>query len=99
MIQGSTRAGVIFARVCAMFSIRLLGQAFRIIVARTYKKRGRNRITGYIELNGPPDGSFDFYFLDSIIRSVHILPPTSSNSRYVVQDLYDGDTYLRLIRS
>lgn len=82
-----------------MFSIRLAERTFQIIVARTYKKRGRNKITGYIELDGPPDGCFDFYFLESVIRSVHILPPTSTNSRHVVQDLYDGDMYLRLIRS
>ena len=82
-----------------MFSMRLADQAFRIILARTYKKKGRNDVTGYIELDAAPERSFDFYFLDSVIRSVHILPPTSSNSRYVVQDLYDGDMYLRLIRS
>ena len=82
-----------------MFSVCVAKRTFRIIVARTYKKRGRNKITGYIELDGPPDGSFDLYFLGSVIRSVHILPPTSSNNRYVVQDLYDGDIYLRLIRS
>ena len=82
-----------------MFSLHLAGRTFRIIVARTYKKMGRNRITGYIELSGPPDANFDFYFLESVVRSVHILPPTHSNSRYVVQDLYDGDMYLRLIRS
>lgn len=82
-----------------MFSICVAKRTFRIVVAQTYKKRGRNKITGYIELDGPPDGSFDLYFLDSVICSVHILPPTSSNNRYVVQDLYDGDIYLRLIRS
>lgn len=82
-----------------MFSTCLADRAFRIIIARTYKKRGRNKITGHIELDGPPDGSFDFYFLDSVIRSIHILPPTNSNTRYVVQDLHDGDMYLRLIRS
>lgn len=81
-----------------MFSICLDEKTFQILVARTYKKRGRNKITGYIELDGAPDGSFDFYFLQSVIRSVHILPPTSTNSRYTVQDLYDGDMYLRLIR-
>jgi hypothetical protein len=70
-----------------------------MLVARTYKEKGRNTVTGYIELDGPSDGRFDFYFLDSVIRSVHILPPTDSNSRYVVRDLYDGDMYLRLIRS
>jgi len=83
-----------------MFSTQLAGQTFRIIIAQTYKKQSsRNLITGYIELDGPPDGSFDFYFLDSVIRAVHILLPTSSNNRYIVQDLYDGDMYLRLIRS
>jgi hypothetical protein len=80
-----------------MFSLRLAKKTFRIVVARTYKKKGRNKITGYIELDSPPDKNFDFYFLESVVRSVHILPPTSSNSRYVVQDLYDGDMYLRLL--
>ena len=82
-----------------MFSICVAKQVFRIIIARTYKKRGRNQVTGYIELDGPSDGSYDFYFLDSIIRSVHIIPPTTTNNKHVVQDLYDGDMYLRLIRS
>ena len=80
-----------------MFIISLAGRVFRIIVGRTFKKRGRNKVTGYIELDGASEGSFDFYFLESVIRSVHILPPTSINRRYVVQDLYDGDMYLRLM--
>lgn len=79
-----------------MFSIRLAGATFRIIVGRTYKRKGRNKVTGYIELDGAPERCFDFYFLESVIRTVHILPPTNSNRRYVVQDLYDGDMYLRL---
>jgi len=100
IVQGSMQSSIKFAQVCAMFSTQLAGQTFRIIVAQMYKKwSSRNLITGYIELNGPPDGSFDFYFLDSVIHAVHILPPTSSNSRYVIQDLYDGDIYLCLIRS
>jgi hypothetical protein len=81
-----------------MFSIRLGERNFRILVARTYRKKGRNDTTGYIELVGPPDGHFNFYFLDSVIRSVHILPPADGKGRYIVQDLYDGDMYLRLIR-
>jgi hypothetical protein len=87
---------MIFVEVCAMFSIHLAGQTFRIIIGWTYKKRGRNKVTGYIELDGAPEGHFDFYFLESVIRTIHILPPTNSSRRYVVQDLYDGDMYLRL---
>ena len=97
IIQGSTSSSVIFVQVCAMFSIRLTDRPFRIIIGRTYKKRGRNKVTGYIELDGAPKESFDFYFLESIIRSVHILPPANGNCRYVVQDLHDGDMYLRLM--
>lgn len=79
-----------------MFSIHLSGQAFRIIIGRTYKKRGQNKVTGYIELDGAPEGCFDFYFLESIIRTVHILPPMNGGCRYTVQDLCDGDLFLRL---
>ena len=79
-----------------MFSIHFADHTFRIIIGCTYKKKGRNRVTGYIELDGASEGNFDFYFLESVIQAVHILPPTSSNRRYVVQDLYDGDMYLRL---
>ena len=82
-----------------MFSIDLAGTIFRMVIGRTYKRRARNKVTGYIELDGAPEGRFDFYFLESVIRAVHILPPTSNNRRYSVQDLYDGDMYLRLTRS
>ena len=81
-----------------MFSVCLGEQTFRILVARTYRRKGRNSTTKYIELVGPPNGCFDFYFLDSVICSVHILPPADGKGRYIVQDLYDGDMYLRLIR-
>jgi hypothetical protein len=80
-----------------MFSLHIAGRTFQILVAWTYKKRSKNKITGYIELDSPPNKSFNFYFLESVVCSAHVLPPTSSNSRYVVQDLYDGDMYLHLI--
>ena len=80
-----------------MFSILLADRTLRIIIGRTYKKKGRNKVTGYIELDKAPEGRYDFYFLESVIRTVHILPPTDSNCRYIVQDLYDGDMYLRLV--
>jgi len=27
---------------------------------------------GQVELDGPPDKSFEFYFLENVVRSVHI---------------------------
>ena len=99
MIQGSGQASFTFAQVCAMFTLHLVGRTYRVLVVWTYKKRGRNKLTGYIELNGVPDGRIDLYFLETITCTVHILPPTDSNNQYVVQDLYDGDMYLHLISS
>ena len=84
IVQGSTPSSIKFVQVCVMFSICVAERTFWILVAQTYKKWGRNGTTGYIELDGPPNRSFDFYFLDSVIRSVHILPPTNGNSRYVL---------------
>jgi len=53
-------------------------------------------MTGCIELIAPKAGRFDLCFVKSVIRVAHILPPTRYTTRSVVQDLYDGDMYLRL---
>jgi len=42
-------------------------------------------------------GCFDLCFVESVVRVAHILPPTRYTTRSVVQDLYDGDMYLRLL--
>ena len=68
----------------------------RLAIVRTYERRQRNKVTGYIELIAPKAGCFDLCFAESIIRIAHILPPTCHTTRSVIQDLYDGDMYLRL---
>ena len=68
----------------------------RLAVVRIYEQKQRNKITGHIEIVPPKDGSFDLCFVESIVRIAHILPPTHRTTRSVVQDLYDGDMYLRL---
>ena len=65
-------------------------------IVKPFAQKPRNKITGYIELEAK-DGYFKFCFIESIIRTVHILPPTPHNYRFVVQDLTDGDIYLRLL--
>lgn len=69
---------------------------YRLAVVRIYKRNRRNKVTGHIELTAPKDGCFDLCFVESIVRAAHILPPTSRDPRSVVQDLYDGNMYLRL---
>lgn len=76
--------------------ILIVHKWYRVAVVRVYERKRRNRITGHIELIDPKEGSFDLCFVDSIIRIAHILPPTPHNQCSVVQDLYDGDMYLRL---
>jgi hypothetical protein len=41
-------------------------------------------------------GDFGFVFVDTIIRSVHILPPSTYNHHYTIQDLQSPDMHLRL---
>ena len=80
-----------------MFSIPLGSQQLQIAIIKEFKTiKPRNRITGYIELSALDSDPFQFIWLDSVIRIAHIVPPTADNPRYNVQDLIDGDMYLRL---
>jgi len=69
---------------------------YRLAVVRIYERKQRNKTTGHIELVAPKDGSFDLCFVESFVRIAHILPLTGRTTRSIVQDLYDGDMYLRL---
>lgn len=96
ILQGSGRSGLVFCQVCAIFMISIAHVWHRLALVRTYEQKRRNKVTGYIELIAPKDGNFDLCFIDSIVRIAHILPPTRHTACSVVQDLYDGDMYLRL---
>jgi len=86
-----------FGQVYAFFVLPLGPQHLRIAIVKEFKMfKLRNKITGYIELSVPDSDPFQFIWLDSIIRTAHIIPPTADNPRYTVQDLTDGDMYLRL---
>ena len=96
ILRGSGPSGLVFCQVCAIFMISIENEWYRLAVVRIYEQKRRNKITGHIELVAPKDGCFDLCFVDSIIRIAHILPPTRHVTRSIVQDLYDGDMYLRL---
>ena len=84
-----------FAEVQALFLLHLpRGQTVELAIASVYTSVGRNKVTDYIELKR--SSTPDIVFIDSIVRACHILPPTATNPRYTVQDLLDGDMYLRL---
>ena len=96
ILQGFGPLDLIFAQACAIFMIFVAREWRRLAVVRIYERKRRNRTTGHIELVAPKDGRFDLCFVDSFIRIAHILQPTPHNPCLVVQDLYDGDMYLRL---
>lgn len=79
-----------------LFSISHNDQTHSLAILQPFIRKHRNKITGYIELE-VSEGKYELCFIDSIVRAVHILPPTPKNDRFVVQDLLDGDTYLRFI--
>lgn len=96
IIQGQQRSSFFFAEVRHLFSVCVENTTFGVVIVKPFTRKPRNKITGYIELEEAKEGGLEFCFLESIIRSVHILPPTPHNHRFVVQDLTDGDIYLRL---
>lgn len=95
IIQGQQRSSFFFAEVRSLFSVCVDNTTFGVAIVKPFTRKPRNKITGYIELEGM-EGKFEFCFIESIIRTVHILPPTPHNPRFIVQDLTDGDIYLHL---
>lgn len=96
IVQGQQMSSFFFAEVRGLFSICVDNTTFGVAIIKPFTRKPRNKITGYIELEEAKEGHFEFCFIESIIRTVHILPPTPHNYRFIVQDLTDGDMYLRL---
>jgi hypothetical protein len=84
-----------FAKILACFTILLSSVTYRIALAHRYRLVGRHESSDYIQL--VDDGDIDFIFVDSIIRSIHILPPSTYNPHFTVQDLRSPDIHLRLL--
>lgn len=97
LVQGWSRSSVFFAWVLGLFSVSHCDKTHGLAILQPFIRKHRNKVTGYIELEEVPKRQYELCFIDSIIRAVHILPPTSKNNRFVVQDLVDGDAYLRFI--
>jgi hypothetical protein len=83
-----------FAKVYGFFSVRLSSMTHRIALIHRYCFMGRHPSSEYIELQDGHD--FDFVHVDTIIRSLHILPPSTYNPHYTIQDLQSPDIHLRL---
>lgn len=99
LVQGWPTSRVFFARVLGLFSASFYhsNQTHSLAILQPFKRKPRNKVTGYIELEEVPVEQFEFCFIDSIVHAVHILPPTPKNNRFIVQDLVDGDAYLHFI--
>ena len=97
LVQGSSRSSVFFARVLGLFSVTHHDKTYSLGILQPFTQKHRNKITGHIELVEISQERYELCFVNSIIRAVHILPPTPKNNHFVVQDLVDGDAYLRFI--
>lgn len=99
LVQGWPKSSVFFARVLGLFSISLhcQQQPCGIAILQPFIRKRRSKVTGYIELEEVSVERYELCFVDSIIRAVHILPSSLKGTKFFVQDLVDGDIYLRLI--
>ena len=97
LVQGQQRSSVFFARVLGLFSLSHHDKTYGLAILQPFIRKHRNKVTGYIELEEVSMEWYELCFIESIIRAVHILPPTPKNHRFIVQDLVDGDAYLRFI--
>jgi hypothetical protein len=97
LVQGWPRSSIFFARVLGLFSASLYDKTHSLAILRPFIRKNRNKLTGFIELEEEGQEKYEFCFVDSFIRAVHIIPPTPTSNRSTVQDLVDGDSYLRFI--
>jgi len=97
LVQGQSRSSVFFAQVLSLFSVSHSNHIYGLSILSPFTQKHRNKLTGFIELEEAAEGEYEFCFIDSLILTVNILPPTPTNKQSIVQDLVDGDTYLRLI--
>jgi len=84
-----------FAQVYGFFMVTLHPAIYRVALIRRYRCVGRHASSDYIQLED--SDKFDFIFADTIIRAAHILPPSTYNHFFTVQDLTSPDAYLRLL--
>lgn len=96
LVQGWPKSSVFFARVLGLFSVSHHDQTHSLAILRPFTRKHRNKLTGFIELE-EAQGQYEFCFIDSLIRAAYIFPPTLTNKWSIVQDLVDGDAYLRFI--
>ena len=86
--------GLEFASILALFTLRTLTTDLRVALIRRYHSVGRHSSSDYLQLQDV--NQIDFIFADSIVRAVHILPPSTYNPFLTVQDLSSPDIHLRL---
>jgi hypothetical protein len=94
LINGNSDSQLDFVKIYGLFSVRLSSMTYRIALIHHFRFVGRHPSSEYIELQDGND--FGFIFVDTIIRALHILPPSTYNHHYTVQDLQSPDMHLRL---
>ncbi|KDN40330.1 hypothetical protein RSAG8_08240, partial [Rhizoctonia solani AG-8 WAC10335] len=86
--------GLSVAQVLQIFKIRFQDVWYTIAYIRPLRMHQRSRTTGYVELKD--DGTRNFIFVESIIRSCVVLSPDIHRNTHVLHDLEGYDMFLRL---
>lgn len=86
--------GLEFAQTYGFYTVSVHPAIYRIALVHNYKSTGRHPSSDYIQLKD--QRSTNFVLVDTILRAAHVLPPSTFNSAFTVQDLTSPDMYLRL---
>lgn len=86
--------GLEFAQTCGFYTVSVYPHVYHIALVRHYRSIGHHPSSDYIQLQDSKN--INFVFVDTILGAAHILPPTTFNSVFTVQDLTCPDMYLRL---
>lgn len=93
LIQGPN--GYEFVQIYALYKVSIHPKVYQVALVRHYHFIGRHSSSDYIQLEDKSDTGF--IFVETIVRAVHILSPSTYNHFFTVQDLTSPDAYLRLL--
>ena len=101
----NTNDGPIFAQLVFIFVIKLDGKNYPIALIQAYEKprsvpatlRKKDKDLGFLRLQQCKENHMEFFWVQSIIRGVVVVPAYDDRNHSIVFDILDADMVLRVL--